>query len=134
MHLIAGNHDRCHPSNGVRSSQFEELYRNVGGVESLTTNTSLTLDNGTQVTVSHFPYPTAGVDERADRVDRYADWRPVDDGSWLLCGHAHQRWRHYGRMINVGVDAWGGRPVSEAELVELLTSGPDDRDCLPWQR
>ena len=57
----------------------------------------------------------------------------MDDGAWLLCGHVHESWRQRGRMINVGVDAWGGRPVSEEALYELIDSGPADLETLPWE-
>jgi calcineurin-like phosphoesterase family protein len=30
-------------------------------------------------------------------------------------------------MINVGVDAWEFRPVSEATLADLISKGPADR-------
>jgi calcineurin-like phosphoesterase family protein len=36
-------------------------------------------------------------------------------------------------MINVGVDAWGGRPVSEEALCELIDAGPGDLAPLPWR-
>jgi calcineurin-like phosphoesterase family protein len=37
-------------------------------------------------------------------------------------------------MINVGVDAWGGDPVSEAQVVELIEAGPRDLPTVPWER
>lgn len=35
-------------------------------------------------------------------------------------------------MINVGVDAWGGRPASEAEIIDLINAGPQNLEVLPW--
>lgn len=87
--------------------------------------------------VSHFPYADPSLGGKEDRhgeviTDKFAPWRVTDEGGWLLCGHAHDSWRQKGRMINVGVDAWGGRPVSEAEIVELIGAGPRDLGVLSW--
>ena len=138
--LVAGNHDRCHPSNGKRSEQFVELYRERCGLTDLVlTNTRLTLSNGESVNVSHFPYADPALEGREARhgdvvVDRFAPWRVIDAGSWLLCGHVHDSCRQKGRIVNVGVDAWGGRPVSEAEIVQLVEAGPRDLEVLRWER
>ncbi len=136
--LVAGNHDRLHPYHGERAERFIEVYREKCQLAHLVlTNTRLTLVDGTEVQVSHFPYPDpsrAGREDRHGRLvgDKFAEWRPVDEGGWLLCGHVHGSWRQRARQINVGVDAWGGRPVSEEELVELIKQGPADLGSLPW--
>lgn len=46
---------------------------------------------------------------------------------WIhLCGHVHDKWKHYIDRerqvlnINVGVDVWGYRPVSETELISYI--------------
>ncbi len=53
--LVAGNHDRCHPYYGTKSQKFEDLYlRKAVLAELITTNTELTLTDGTTVNVSHF--------------------------------------------------------------------------------
>lgn len=137
--LVAGNHDRCHPYNGKRANGFAEVYRYRCQLsELILTNTNLTLSNGVTVNVSHFPYADPTIEGRENRHgkvigDKFAQWRPADDGAWLLCGHVHESWRQKGRMINVGVDAWGGRPVSESEIIDLLDAGPRDLDALPWE-
>lgn len=129
VHLVAGNHDRCHPYNGAKHERFVDMYTEATGAASLTlTNSELVLDGGTRVLLSHFPYTLPD----GAGVDKFARWRPIDDGSWLLCGHVHEKWRQRGRMINVGIDAWGGRPVSEAEILELIALGPADREIIPW--
>ena len=87
----------------------------------------LELAGGIEVRLCHFPY-----EGDSGERDRYVEERPVDDGRWLLHGHVHETWRQRGRMINVGVDAWAGRPVSEQRLVELIQSGATDRDPLEW--
>lgn len=136
--LVAGNHDRCHPYNGARSEGFDEIYRDRCQLKDLVlTNTSMTLTNGVEVLVSHFPFKPTSVELKNRHgkviVDKFAPWRVADDGSWLLCGHVHNSWRQKGRMINVGVDAWGGRPVAETEILDLIAAGPRNLDVLPWE-
>lgn len=46
---------------------------------------------------------------------------------WQLQGHVHERWSQDGRMINVGVDATGFCPISEAEIAALIADGPARR-------
>lgn len=131
--LVAGNHDRCHPYNGKRGERFVEVYRERCQLRDLVlANTRLTLANGVEVQVSHFPFAeTEAV--ATSRPDKFAQWRPVDDGAWLLCGHIHEKWRQRGRAINVGVDAWGGFPVSEETIIDLTDAGPQNLAPLPWQ-
>ena len=81
------------------------------------------------VLACHFPY--AG-DSRDGYEDRYLEYRPKDRGGFLVHGHTHGRWRKNGRMVDVGVDAWGGRPVSFETVAALLTNGTDHEDVLPW--
>jgi calcineurin-like phosphoesterase family protein len=137
--LVAGNHDRCHPSNGSRAERFIETYRDKCGLrELILTNTLLTLTNGTEVQISHFPYTEANPQPKLGRngkplTDKFTPWRPIDDGRWLLCGHVHESWRQRGRMVNVGVDAWAGQPVDEEAICELINAGPRDLSPLPWR-
>jgi len=69
---------------------------------------ALVLPGRISVLAYHFPYRGDSHDH-----DRYREHRPADEGAWLLHGHVHERWRQRGRMINVGVDAWGGYPVTD---------------------
>ena len=51
--------------------------------------------------------------------------RPADTGEWLVDGHVHETWLQSGRQVNVGIDAWGGGRVANAdEVVALMKSGP----------
>ena len=123
--LVPGNHDRCWAGHhkGVEKwrAEYEAAgFRIVGGP----VETSIA---GTAVLLGHFPYEG---DSR--EVDRYQSHRPADRGGWLLHGHVHERWRQRGRQVNVGVDAWGGRPVGEDELAALVQAGPADLGPLPW--
>jgi calcineurin-like phosphoesterase family protein len=72
-----------------------------------------------RVMFSHYPYHGDSHDQ-----DRYAAHRPVDRGLPLVHGHVHGRWRENGRMLNVGVDVNGFKPVSEGEVLEWLVDAP----------
>jgi calcineurin-like phosphoesterase family protein len=118
--LVTGNHDRCWARHRGATTWterfieagFDEVHQGV-----------VQLRIGTRsVIAGHFPYRGDSHDN-----DRFGDQRPADNGDWLLHGHVHDQWRQRGRMINVGVDAWGYRPVSEAVLSGLLSAGPADR-------
>lgn len=123
--LVPGNHDRCWV--GARHPErYGELYESVGF--RLAEPHDLDV-GGHAVTLCHFPFA-----DDAGAPDLFAAYRPADDGRWLLCGHVHERWRQRGRAINVGVDAWSGRPVPEAEVLTLIEQGPSDRPVLGWPR
>lgn len=122
--LIPGNHDTCAVYH--KRAERERARYLEAGFDAVVAPQSLVLAEAS-VLVDHFPYVgDSGHDER------YAAQRPADRGAWLLHGHVHDRWRQRGRMINVGVDAWGGFPVSEERLVSLITAGPARLDPLAW--
>src|SRR5665811_422589 len=67
----------------------------LGYLNDTLTNTTLTLSNGVDVKVSHFPYTDPQLDGREDRHgkvigDKFAPWRAVDDGSWPV-SYTHLR-------------------------------------------
>jgi calcineurin-like phosphoesterase family protein len=116
--LLTGNHDRWWAGHGRRAVGWTDRYLEAGFAE--VRHGTATIDiGGTEVRLCHFPYPGDSHDR-----DRYVEHRPDDDGSWLLHGHVHERWGQDGRMINVGVDAAGFRPVSAAEIAALIADGP----------
>jgi len=119
-HLLCGNHDRCWSGHGDRAAAWVPRYRQAGFQEVRQGELELAVA-GTKTRACHFPY----VGDSHDH-DRYLDARPVDRGQWLLHGHVHERWRQRGRMVNVGVDAWGYRPVGEDDLARLVVAGPAD--------
>ena len=119
--LVTGNHDRCWPGHRRRAEGWQERYLDAGFDEIV--HGAVTIGVGEhQALVCHFPYRGDSHGE-----DRYVDSRPADRGDWLLHGHVHERWLQRGRMINVGVDAWDHRPVSEAQITSIIESGPADR-------
>ena len=116
--LLAGNHDRCWDGHGRRAARWTERYVDAGFGSVLQGEVSMTIGDQ-EVVACHFPY-------RGDshEQDRYADRRPADRGAWLLHGHVHGRWRQRGRMVNVGVDAWGCAPIDETTLLGIA-AGPN---------
>ena len=128
--FLTGNHDKNFRKNGTVKSGWDKKYAKYCDFDQVLHGTQqVTLSNGQNVLVSHFPY-------RGDarNNERYLDHRPQDDGtSWLLHGHVHEKWRQRGRMINVGVDAWAGQPVSENDIIELISAGENDLPPLTWE-
>jgi calcineurin-like phosphoesterase family protein len=123
--LISGNHDWTH-SYHKKSRKLEnqkkwiEFYEQHGW-EVLNEQVVIDLgDNVGFVDMCHHPY-----EDDSNRGDKYARWRPMDEGRILLCGHIHQHWKTKlspkgSLMINVGVDVWDFKPVSLAQIIELI--------------
>jgi len=63
-------------------------------------------------------------------AERFAEW-VCEDNTLIILGNV-RRWRQRGRMINVGVDAWGGVPVPASALLSLIEAGPAERAVLDW--
>ena len=110
-HLIAGNHDGCHPmhrDSHKRVGEYLEVFESVQPF-------ARRRIEGEDVLLSHFPY-------NKDRHEvRYTQYRLRDEGRWLLHGHTHQAdQRREGREIHVGVDAWDLSPVHLNTVIELM--------------
>jgi len=114
--LVPGNHDRAWLGNPHRGDWFDR-YLDAGVDRIIDAPATIELADGTVVGVDHFPYQGDSGDQ-----DRYLDWRPVDQGRVLLHGHVHSRWRTNGHMINVGVDVWDYTPLTENQVIEVVTS------------
>jgi calcineurin-like phosphoesterase family protein len=115
-HLVPGNHDRCWPGHRQVRPADRRMYERVG-FEIHDEVVSLEVA-GREVLACHFPV----TGDSHDR-DRFSAHRPrLPDGTWLLHGHVHQKWRVEGRQVNVGVDVWDYRPVAEAQLETLLSA------------
>jgi calcineurin-like phosphoesterase family protein len=100
--LVRGNHD------GFR----EDRYQRWGFYDVVEHSTRLTLSNGVEVLLCHYPYVSYD--------DRYPERLPKDEGMYLLHGHVHTSWLSRGRGLNVGVDVWGYEPVSEEQVMTQL--------------
>lgn len=109
-HLIAGNHDGCHPM--FRDSHKKQA-RYLTAFESVQAFARRRIA-GEEVLLSHFPY------EKDRGEPRYTQYRLMNEGRWLLHGHTHGDERRVGKEIHVGVDAWGLTPVSLDQIEELM--------------
>lgn len=116
--LIAGNHDRVHPAwhrNKAQKAANKKAIYAANGFDEVLLN-DICYIGETAVNLCHFPY----TGDHTSAGERYPQYRPKDDGKWLLHGHVHQLWKKRGKMINVGVDVWDFFPVSieriEAEM------------------
>ena len=106
--LVAGNHDTCHPCH-KKSENAKRRYLRYGFVDVVTEHRL------GDFRLCHLPYVGDSANE-----PRYPEFRPVDDGAWLLHGHVHELWKVRDKMINVGVDPWDYTPVSLSILEELI--------------
>lgn len=117
-HLIAGNHDWCHPvqHKNKKQLQFEAIYRDAGFVSIALEDTMVLADILTPVRMHHMPY----TGDHHSSEERYQEYRPINNGDWLLHGHVHTTWKIKDRQINVGVDVWDFKPVGLAEIVKII--------------
>ena len=106
-HLVAGNHDKCHPCHRRHASSARSYVRDGF----LDVHESTTLGD---FLVCHLPYTGD-----TEHEEHYGEFRPADDGQWLLHGHVHELWKVRDRMINVGVDQWDYAPVALSTLEGL---------------
>ena len=117
--LIPGNHDWCHDYNKKgRSPENNAKWRQKyteNGWEIIPQQTTIDLGDNIVVNACHHPYKFV---ETYD--DKYAKWRPTNDGKWLLCGHVHEKWKIWDKQINVGVDVWNFEPVSVNEIKKII--------------
>ena len=54
----------------------------------------------------------------------FRTWRDQGRGAWNLHGHSHARLKPLLHQADVGVDAWGFRPVSLADVIARPRSHP----------
>lgn len=113
--LVAGNHDSCwigHQKSTKMQKKYEAYCEFVYKHHS-----SVVLKDGTFVTLCHLPYKT----EDGNKFDqRYSDYKLEDIGTYLCHGHLHGRYKKFGRMIDVGYDAHGGKILSEDDVIALI--------------
>lgn len=129
--LVLGNHDFPHPAHQKSKKPeartvWEEKYRQWGWSEVLLSSDIDLV--GRKARLCHLPYKGAyPSDSYKTSIPRYEDHRPEDDGTLLICGHVHEKWKHRFTdkgtlMVNVGVDVWGMLPVLQEELCEYIDS------------
>lgn len=124
--LIVGNHDPFFKGMcGNREQQADACERALQiGFAGLHTQLTLTIPGIGLAKLSHFPYAPPPDAPECDQ--RYLHLRPKPTGEdALLHGHIHSQWltkQEAGlpSMINMGVEMWKMRPVSEAEIVKMF--------------
>ena len=112
--LVAGNHDRCWAGGGPMSTPWVDVYRDAGFEEVLQGWVSVQLGER-RALACHLPYEGDSHDD-----DRFTAQRPIDKGELLLHGHVHDRWRIKANQVNVGVDVWDYRPVSDQTILDAI--------------
>jgi len=55
--------------------------------------------------------------DAAHRPDNFTD---AHEGGYILCGHAHEKWKLQGNILNVGVDQWDFYPVHLQQVMEVF--------------
>lgn len=125
-YLIPGNHDVLHNYN--KKSRIKEnrdkwikSYEQHGW-EVLPEQITVDFEGLGSVNLCHHPYAS---EYELKNGDKYAKWRPIDDGKLLLNGHCHEKWKTSRSpkgtlMINVGVDVHGFYPVSLDKIIEIV--------------
>jgi calcineurin-like phosphoesterase family protein len=113
-HLVTGNHDACHPCHKKHAAAKRKYL--LFGFASVATEIRMG-----PFLLNHLPYVGDSAHE-----PRFPEWRPKDEGKWLLHGHVHELWKVRDRMINVGVDQWGFAPV-RFETIQELAQGTERR-------
>jgi calcineurin-like phosphoesterase family protein len=129
-YLVSGNHDWTHSyhkksRNPENRAKWIKNYEDLGWIV-LPEQTTLDLEGIGMVNVCHHPYTDKENKDSGDGYeDKYAKWRPTDDGKVLLCGHIHEKWltktsSKGSLMINVGVDVNDFKPISVEELADII--------------
>ncbi|MGH7974844.1 MAG: hypothetical protein ACREBR_04915 [bacterium] len=110
--LILGNHDRA--AEKMKERGFQEVHQSL----------KLTLSDGTEANLSHYPYKGSSAEDPHYRP-KFETKSVIDDGKLLINGHVHTAWKtkpgkYKNWMINVGMDQWNFKPVSEDELIAFI--------------
>ncbi len=99
IHLIMGNYDDPRPLD-----RLNELFASVSNTK------MLTLSNGKEVVLNHYP----------DRASKYY---------FNIVGHIHSLWKVQRNMINVSCDAWHFTPVSDEQIIFAMNAIDKFYDC-----
>lgn len=114
--LLMGNHDACHPCHKKKAAAGLIVYKKAGFI-SLGLESHLEIA-GQKVLLNHMPYFSE--EPSPEYKIKYKEFRPKDEGLWLLHGHIHEKWKTREKMINVGVDVWDFYPVPITEIGKMI--------------
>lgn len=126
-HLILGNHESGMHPNAQAMGEWAEVFGEIA------VSSVIRLTDGTPATLSHFPLRDSFIDGivpdgcAANALDpAWVEYAPPAVAPLHLHGHTHAKTplEFPGRaQINVGVDAWGLKPVPETALTGLVEGG-----------
>lgn len=102
--LIRGNHDGS-------QKKMEEL-----GFDEVCVTKSMEIE-GYRVYMAHIPLTVDIPDYGGRTYKSEFTPKPPPYYDFWFCGHIHDQFRRRGKVINVGVDVWGFKPVSFQELI-----------------
>jgi calcineurin-like phosphoesterase family protein len=128
--LVVGNHDpffkrmtelslKTHMQNEMREAARQ------AGFESVHLQLDIEIPGVGATRLNHFPYEPVNKEGVAEYNLRFLNHRPRrGKEKLLLCGHVHSDFRTnrepgHPPAINVGIDQWAMRPVSETEIASL---------------
>lgn len=115
--FISGNHDQTFAKDGkTKHIKWIESYK-TAGVAEVHQKLTLKLKNNVEVLLCHFPY----LDNNASGDIRYLEYRPKNQGQWLLHGHSHCHYVKHHKMIDVGIDH-NFKLYSEDDIIDLMSS------------
>lgn len=129
---IIGNHDRnfrLRSNDALYENVFETIddYREIDMELPVLDGTGKPTAATTRQTIgmSHFPRLSALTEEHGnwpENWNKFADVAPTTEG-WLLYGHTHQGIPNGTDplSVNVGLDAWDFKPVSEQQILAWFT-------------
>lgn len=117
--LVMGNHDKYTESEWLNM-----------GFSFVCRSTTMRI-GGETVNISHFPYKGPKLKlimyGFLSKLFPGKFWRPrhfadqlEDDGRFLIHGHTHSKRKVRGKMIHVGVDAWGYTPVPLQKIGNII--------------
>lgn len=92
--LVRGNHDEHYPFQKYFDIGWDEVHADIWMTR---------LANGRPVGISHDPAKSV--------MDRQLPW---------IVGHLHELFILFGNCLNVGVDVWDFKPVSELKVCEYV--------------
>jgi len=137
--LIPGNHDRMFGCTGRKYANMVQKYLD-GGIDKVEASQVIMSRRGYDVDGWELPavlachFPFAG-DHEDQTEDRFQGYRPKErKGLFLVHGHTHGLWRKNNNMVDVGVDAWGGYPVSFEDVGELFGQPQKRVERLTWEK
>jgi len=118
-HLILGNHDAPFEFHTrPKAAKMREKY--LKDFASVEMEGKLTLKNGVEVLLKHFPYSV-------EYDQRYMKHRPKDAGQWLIHGHIHGKYLKSNKQIDAGIDV-NFTLLTEDDIIRIMS---DERDFIP---